>query len=169
MARTDLNKLVAVAEILASVAVAVSLILLVISMNQNTAALRSNNDNFLYELQSARQSDVNNSPELAAIVVKAWAGDPLDPVEQMRFDAWITRELDMWELAFIRHEEGLLPPSQWDAWDVALSRVVFELPVATWQEWRSGYNKRFQEHVDAAYARRQVKLSAAGSLPRAQP
>ena len=101
----------ALAEIVASIAVAVSLILVVVSLNQNTAALQSINDNFLYQLQDSRLSDVSNK-DLSEVIAKALAGDQLDSAEQLRFDFWVTRELNMWELAFIRHQEGLMPPSQ---------------------------------------------------------
>ena len=86
MPKTDIKTMAALAEIVASIAVAVSLILVVVSLNQNTAALQSINDNFLYQLQDSRLSDVSNkdlSEVKCEVLFAASKGDTLveDTVE----------------------------------------------------------------------------------------
>jgi len=153
MPKTDIRILAAGAEIVASVAVVASLIFVVISLNQNTAALQSINDNFVYELQNERLSNVSNNAELAEIVVRAAAGEELSEAEQLRYKFWVMRDLNAWEMAFIRHTEGMMPPSQWIAWDESFrNSVLSRMPDHFWNDERTGYGEDFQKHVDAAYA-----------------
>ena len=149
----DIKILSAIAEIIASIAVIVSLIFVIVSLNQNTAALQSINDNFLYELDNARLSDVNSDPGLAEIIVKARAAEPLGPAEELRLAFWNLRQLNMWELAFSRHNSGLMPPSQWEAWDGSFVKAITsDLPEEKWNERRDEYGEDFGRHVDAAYS-----------------
>ena len=153
MPRPDIRILAAGAEIVASVAVVASLIFVVASLKQNTAALQSINDNFVYELQNERLSSVSNNAELAEIVVRAAAGEELSETEQLRYEFWVMRDLNAWEMAYIRHAEGMMPPSQWIAWDESFrNSVLSRMPEEFWNNERTSYGENFQKHVDAAYA-----------------
>jgi hypothetical protein len=151
--KIDIKVLAATAEIIASIAVVVSLIFVVLSLNQNTAALRSVNDNLIYELQDERLADASNNAELADIVVRARAGEELSEAEQLQFFFWVSRDLATWELAFNRHREGMMPPAQWIAWDESFkANITSRLREETWNSSKIGYGGDFQKHVDAAYA-----------------
>ena len=153
MPKTDIRTLASAAEIIASVAVVASLIFVVVSLKQNTAALQSINDNFIYELQDERLADVSDNAELAKIVAKAGAGEALSEVEQLRYDFWMYRHVSAWEIAFSRHAEGMMPPSQWIAWDESFKdSVIRRLPGESWVRMQTGYGDEFKNHVDAAYA-----------------
>ena len=65
MQKFALKEWAAVAEIIAAVAVIISLVFVVQSINQNTAAVQSTNDNFIYDLQYARTRDIVSSPGMA--------------------------------------------------------------------------------------------------------
>jgi len=153
MRKTNVKILAAVAEIVASAAVVASLIFVVVSLNQNTAALRSINDNLIYELQDVRMADVSNNAELADIVVRARDGEELSEAEQLRFFFWVSRDLSAWELAFNRHREGMMPPAQWIAWDESFkANITSRLTQESWNSSKTGYGEEFKKHVDAAYA-----------------
>lgn len=153
MPKKDIRILAAAAEIVASVAVVASLVFVVVSLKQNTAALQSINDNFVYELQDERLANVSNNAELADLIVRARAGEALSEAEELRYEFWVTRDLNAWEIAFIRHTEGMMPPSQWTAWDESFKdTVVTRLPEDRWNRQRTGYGEDFKNHVDAAYA-----------------
>ncbi|MGI9222581.1 MAG: hypothetical protein ACR2QS_16255 [Woeseiaceae bacterium] len=154
MKKPDIQTLAAWSEILASIAVIVSLIFVIISLNQNTAALRAMNDNLLYQIQDARFSDANNDAELAEIALKRFKGEPISEIEDQRLFYWVVREVNLWELAYVRHSEGLMSPLQWETWDRnSVSNVLDTLPKKDWDQYlRQGYNPGFVEHVDAIYA-----------------
>jgi hypothetical protein len=59
----------------------------------------------------------------------------------------------MWELAYIRHKEGLFAQDQWNAWNKSYSiQFKSEFPDEWWAESRSWVRTDFAAHVDAVYA-----------------
>jgi len=154
MSKIDLSSAAAVAEIIASVAVVISLIFVVVSLNQNTEALRSSNDNYLYELTDSQFSDLQSDPDLARIILKSVSGEALIPDEALRFEVAIVRLLNTWELAFSRYQDGLMDPSDWSSWNVSFVSIIFPIfPKEKWSDSKVGYTEDFVKHVDAMYAR----------------
>ena len=138
---------------MASIAVVISLPFVVYSINQNTAALQATNDNLLYEIHSDWLGAVDSDDELASIIARYMAREELGRTEQMRYKFWIWRALSLWELAFNRHVEGLLPPTQWDAWDISfVNNIPYYLSDNQWLEYRNGYGDAVTMHVDAIYS-----------------
>lgn len=126
---------------------------MVASLRQNTETLQAINDNFIYQLQDERMAIVSENAELAAIIVKASAGDEMTEPERLRYNFWILRELSLWEVAFSRNSDGVMPPAQWAAWDSSFRRrVPAILPEEVWNDEKYGYGDEFRNHVDAAYA-----------------
>ncbi|MGI9428507.1 MAG: hypothetical protein ACR2NM_07610, partial [Bythopirellula sp.] len=153
MAKVGIKQLAASAEIVASIAVVVSLLLVVGSIDQNTKSMQSINDNFLYDLQNQHLRDVANDGELASIVNRFWAGEDLTSAETLRYRFWMSQELNMWDLAFTRHNDGLMPARQWDSWNNYWSaNVPVSFPEAWWSAAKNQYPDDFVAHVDAAYA-----------------
>ena len=158
MFKSDIKLYVAVAEIIASVAVVASLVFVVVSLNQNTMAVQAINDNFLYQLEDSRMADITSNPDMADLFYRASSGEQLSEAELFRYEYWVLRQLNIWEIAFIRHRDGLMPSSQWQSWDASLSwAVTSRLSYETWSRYRLAYRSEFRSHVDAAYAARQSK------------
>ena len=63
-----MNEWAAISEILGMMAVIVSLLLVVSSIRQNTAAMHTTNDNFLYQRQDAIVAALATNPSLAEVV-----------------------------------------------------------------------------------------------------
>lgn len=153
MAKIKIKSLAAGAEIIASIAVVFSLLLVVASIDQNTRSLQSINDNFLYDLQSRRLRDVISDHEFASIVDRFYAGEELTSVELRRYNYWQVQNINIWEIAFNRYNEGLLPEGQWNAWNNYLSRTMPQAyPEDRWSEVKQSFGEDFVEHIDAAYA-----------------
>jgi hypothetical protein len=73
----------AVAEILGVLTVVVSLLLVVRSVSQNTAAMQVSNDNFIYERQDAIIATLVNDVSLAELYVKHQNKEPLSDIEHV--------------------------------------------------------------------------------------
>jgi hypothetical protein len=160
MPRTDIKTLAATAEIVAAIAVVVSLIFVVVSVNQNTAALQSINDNFVYQLEDDRLADLANNAELTEVLAKFMAGEVLTGSERLRYDFMLMRVLNAWQLSFVRHADGMMSPSQWHSWDEDYKRSVLTLmPEEIWNNLKIGYEKNFQAHIDAAFGEKNRSLS----------
>jgi hypothetical protein len=153
MKKLRLKEWAAIAEIIGTIAVIISLIFVATSINRNTAVMQASNDNFVYELQYARIREVVASPEMAAIYVKFNQQEELTAVEEERFYWDTLQELGTWEIAFNRHRDGMFSSEQWQGWDRFLSTVVpNRLSVESWTEIKEWYAEDFRYHVDSVYA-----------------
>ena len=153
MLKKNLSSLAAIAEIVASAAVVISLVFVVLSLNQNTEALRSSNDNYLYELMDKHLSDVQLDPNFAHIILKSASTEALSPAEELRMQMWIFRQLNTWELAFARYQDGLMDPNDWRDWSLTFSENI--VPVFSKEKWNQskiGYGEDFIKYVDSIYA-----------------
>ena len=148
----NLSDWAAIAEIIASLAVIVSLIFLAYNINQNTRVMQTSNDNFVYELQYARWRDIVTSPSLASIYCKIGRGEQLSGEEKERFGYDKLRELTTWELAFNRHRDGQFSTEQWVCWNNYYEiSFIDEFPRKSWEEVQHFYMPDFKDHVNSAY------------------
>jgi hypothetical protein len=153
MSKKNLTSLAAIAEIVASAAVVISLVFVVLSLNQNTEALRSSNDNYLYELMDKHLSDVQLDPNFAQIILKSASTEAMSPDEELRLQMWIFRQLNTWELAFSRYQDGLMDPIAWRDWSLTFSEnIVPVFPKEKWNQSKVGYGEDFVNYVDSIYA-----------------
>ena len=154
MRKLDLTEWAALGELVGTVAVVASLVFLVISINQNTAALQGTNDNSLFEQHGELMSHFIADPSMAAILAKKRSGDaPLSAVEAIRWEKYETSLLDIWVMAFTRHQAGLLADDHWQPWNDYFAEIFAngdeKLTRERWVELRYGYEPAFWEHVDA--------------------
>ena len=152
MKRLTLPEWAAVADIVGTVAVVVSLLFLAYTIEQNTAVTQSANDNFLYELDDRQQADVALTEDLATIFQKHYNGEELSGIDEFRVRRQVIRQLSAWELAFDRHEEGLLSDEKWKNWNRYYSiNIRNDFPKEWWADLRRYYGTEFAENVDAVY------------------
>ena len=155
MKRLRLKDWAALAEILGTIAVVISLLFVAHSINLNTTVLQSLNDNLLYDYDNLRIDDIVRDPSMAAILVKLKNGETLSDVENVRFIEHKSRILNMWELAHDRHQDGLFPEDKWLGWNSTLANVItqgpLQLPEEEWKSLRHEYGAEFALLVDAAY------------------
>ena len=154
MGKRNLSEWAAIAEIVGTVAVVASLLLVAYNLGQNTKVLRASNDNVLYQMQDTILSAYVDDASLASIFIKQQKNEELTEVEYLRIWNQHFRDLNMWELAYIRHQEGLFPSDQWNAWNKAYStQFTSEFPEEWWAETRIWFRDDFAIHVDAVYAK----------------
>ncbi len=155
MRKLDLNQWAAISEIVASVGVIVSILFLAYSINKNTVVTQSANDNFLYELQFASVREIVGNADLAAIYTKLGQDEELSDVEQTQLLWDNLQQLGTWELAFVRHRDGVYADDRWEAWDQYFRLALLDtFPKQDWEEVRHWYEDDFQRHIYAAYSER---------------
>ena len=148
-----LTEWAAIAEILGMVTVIVSLLLVVRGIGQNTAAMHTSNDNFIYERQDAIIETVITDPSMSELFIKHMHNEELSEVEQLRLWNQAFRDMLLWELAFTRFQEGLFSAAQWREWNRAYTmQFLSEFPPSWWDRARPWCNEGFAAHVDAIYA-----------------
>ena len=149
----DLAGWAAIAEIVGTVAVVASLLFVAHSINRNNAVLQAANDNFLYQLQDGRIAETVRNPELASILVKHNNNDQLSDVEKQRLIKHQIRKRNLWELAYDRHNEGMLSSDKWDGWNRMFATDISEdFPEERWADVKLRYGNDFARHVDAMYS-----------------
>jgi len=159
MGKRSLKEWSSLAEVVASAAVVISLIFVGYSINHNSHILKATNDSLIFEIQDSIMGQLAGDPGLASIVVTLQSGGEITAIEAKQWEWHLWRWLGLWELAFNRHNDGLMAEDQWQGWDRAFETLIldseFGLAENFWQEDRVSYGQDFAAHVDAAYAKYQ--------------
>ena len=155
MNKFSLTEWAALSEIIGTVAVVISLLFVVFSINHNTAVMQTTNDNFVYELQYARVRDIVGSPGMASIYVKLDQNEELTAEEQKRFYWDKIQEVGTWEIAFNRYRDGMFSSELWEGWNnYYIASLTNQFSVESWTKVRDWYAVDFRSHVDSVYARK---------------
>ena len=104
----------ALAEIVGTVAVIISLVFVIRSIDQNTKAIEAtamDNINAAWR-ESVLTTTLNNSP-FAATIAKARGGDPLSPGEQVQWSTYMAAKLDIWSQMHDLYESGIVSQENW--------------------------------------------------------
>lgn len=154
MRKLSLSEWAAVGELVATFAVFVSLLFVIYSINQNTAALQGSTENLMFDRIGGLWIEVATDSSLAAILVKKRDGNSdLTEVEEVRWEKYRFILLDIWALAYGRHQRGLLAADQWEAWDRYFAELFSvggeRLSKEEWQALANGFDSDFWDHVDA--------------------
>ena len=104
----------------------------------------------IYGIQNSRDLVATGDGELASILHRASQGEELTELENFRFYVFQGTFMNLWELAFVRHTEGLMPDHAWDTWNRSATQTFTQtVPRDFWEAGRAGANIAFMEHVDA--------------------
>jgi len=155
MKKLSLSEWASVGEVIASVAVVISLLFVAYTIGRNTDAVQGSNENLLFETHAALANQLIADPTLAAILIKVRdGGEPLTDVEQVRWETYQLNLLDIWALAYMRYQADLLADRHWRAWDDyfahRFSKQAERLTPQRWEELRYGFDQDFWTHVKAA-------------------
>jgi hypothetical protein len=153
--KLNLSEWASIGELVGTFAVFASLLFVVYSINQNTAAIQGSTENILFERIGELSAQVIADPTLAAIIVKKREGvAELTQIEAVRWEKYQLVLLDMWALGFNRHSRGLLGLDQWEAWDSyfveTFSAGAERMPRDQWESLSYGYDVVFWAHVGAS-------------------
>jgi len=154
MKKLTLTEWVDIAELVAAAGVIASLLLVVYSLWENTAALQGGTENLLFESHTALAGQMVTDPTLVEIRVKVRHGQPLSEAEAIRWNTYQALLLDVWAMAYMRHEDGLLSDRSWASWDRFFTDQFrhsdLRLGEARWQALVDGFDAGFWAHVKAA-------------------
>lgn len=142
-----------VAEIVGAIAVVVSLLYVGAGVRQNTEAILSANHQNLVAMDMNKNAWFRD-PVFAALY-ELGLGDPsaLTPGQFKQFETFIADQLNIWEYAFISHENGLMADNIWAGYDRFYSSQL-RLPAyrSFWDVNKDGWTREFARHADAVLA-----------------
>ena len=151
MRKIQITELAALGEIIASIGVIVSLGFLAYTIERNNEYSQATTDNLMYEMMNGVYEIVVTNPDVASIHVKLANGETLTAIEQMRHANHLWQHLNIWEMAFDRHQQGMLSNDKWEAWNqsftIELLAPPFGLPRELWATDET-YGTEFRDHVN---------------------
>jgi hypothetical protein len=139
-----------VAEIIGTVAVVVSLVFVVRSIDQNTKAIEAAEANNIWQAwRETAQLPVINNADFAAINSKVLNSQPLTDVEQIRWDKHMSAQIDIWAQLFDLQRNDLISQELWKYWDDGFVQDWGAGHESIWQRIRGAYDPDFQAHVES--------------------
>jgi hypothetical protein len=149
--KLNLQNWAAIAEIVGTVAIIVSLIFVVHGLNQNTKALQAANLNQIYERSDSLNSDLASSPELASLYVKKVFGVEGLTAEEAQFAIVMRRDLNQWEQFWHWHRDGVVGDELWEDWAYYAEYLSNNFRRELWLGIRRYYHPDFALRVDQIY------------------
>jgi hypothetical protein len=154
MKKLSLRDWAAISEIVAAVAVIVSLVFVVLSINRNTMELQAQNINDLYDSLREIETTVLADAELAEIVrsVEAGAFDSLSEKEAFRYTIFMVQHLSIWEQMHARKLDGSVSTEIYADWREYFTLFARQyLPQPVWERRKAWFtDPGFQAEVESA-------------------
>jgi len=154
MRKLTLSEWAQLGELTAAVAVVISLLLVVYSLERNTAALQGGTENLLFESHTALAGQMVSDPALVEIRLKVRRGETLSEAEGIRWNTYQELLLDVWAMAYVRYQDDLLAERQWRSWDTFFTSHFrssdLRLNEERWEALVPGYDEGFWAHVRIA-------------------
>jgi hypothetical protein len=140
------------AEIIAAVAVMISVIYLAIQVRHSNkqARLQTHSDTLLHMHAPIQQFLAQ--PELAEIIrVGGTSPDDLTEADWFKFGYYYLMQFNMYEFLYAAHLDKATAPQIWIGCDASWKNVFRQEPGVrkAWREWRHAYIDPFQGYVDA--------------------
>ena len=113
MRKLNLQDWSAVAEIVGTVGIVISLLFVAYAVNRNTIELRSTNENFFIQMNDEIIAGLLSNTDVFSIVDKSDNGQELTQIENWGMTVFTLRQFNLWEMAFYRHLDGAFTPERW--------------------------------------------------------
>ena len=142
MNRFKLADWAAIAEVIGTAGVIVSLVFVALSINSNTEEARISQTNYIFDASREIELAVATDQEWSRIVVKGRnRSEPLSENEQFRYDAYLVANIDLWDWMADRHRDALMSDvnlSGWNAYFVGWAKL--HISKSDWQRLRWQYD-----------------------------
>lgn len=150
--KLTLSNLAQLAEILAGVAVVLSLVYVGVQVRQNTQAIEIAAAQQSHDAYRQVQVAIMEEPMLAAALEKAYSNQQLDPTEAFQVDTYVHFIFSNWELAFLNHKKKLLDNEIWESWErYYIWLMSYDFFKKAWIENPvNGYTHSFTDYVNNA-------------------
>ncbi|TXS95564.1 hypothetical protein FV139_06695 [Parahaliea maris] len=126
MKKFNLSELAAIAEVVGTVAVIVSLVFVAFQLQRNTNELQAGHSNDLYDSLREIELLMLSSPRLTSAYSKGWNGlrDEMSEDEAAVFQMYLTQVLNVWEQAYSRSVDGSMSAEEYSGWEGTFSEYV---------------------------------------------
>ena len=148
MKKEKLQTLVSIAQIVSSLAVIVSIILLITEYSRSGVLNERQIENEVYDRMMELDRLVIENADFAAIKIRAYAyPDSLTPVERDRYLAYEHIFYDSWETLWVGYQNGLVEKGTWDDWNEWFLREASKKPPLALLGNETNFSKEFIRYL----------------------
>jgi len=118
MTRPTLRDMAAIAEVIGTFGLIVSLVFVVYSIDKNTAEVNAMHSNSVFDANREVELAVGSDAEWSRIVAERRSQRPLSSIaEEFRYDQYLVMTIAVWEQLFSRYQDGQLAKDVFDSWN----------------------------------------------------
>jgi len=153
MKKLSLKEWAAVAEIVGTAGVIVSLLFVAHSINRNTELVKSAHSTLMYELSATAVDEQIEDGDYAIFSAKRSYGLEFQDENEAKTLYSLTRYLTHWELLISRYADGLVDDDVHLEWSRYYGYMITrDMDIEWWDAIKVEYDQSLVGAVDAAYA-----------------
>ena len=152
MKKLALSEWAAIAEVVGTIGVIISLVFVAHSINVNTNEVRASYTHILFDTTRQIELTVASDPEWSRIVVQGRnRQEQLTEVDQHRYDAYLSAMLDLWAEMLDRYDDGLVGEQMLADWDTYFTNwIQHHMAESDWERIKWGWPGPIRSRVDSA-------------------
>jgi hypothetical protein len=153
MKNISLKDWAAVAEIVGTAGIIISLLFVAHSINRNTELVQSAHSTLMYELSAVAADEQVADGDYAIFSAKRSYGLEFQDKNEAKFLYGLTRYLTHWELLISRHDDGLVDDDVYLEWNEYYGYMIArDMDIEWWDAVKVDYAQELVDAVDATYA-----------------
>ena len=148
MGALNWDALGAIGEIMGSVGVLVSLAYLAVQTRNSASETRDASIHSVMELAIKFRAE-SYSGDLADIRMKAAMNQPMEPIEVLKFEGYLSALFELNELVFVQYQKDKLDPEYFEAWQRRTQAAISVPRIQQfWEKTKTGYRASFVDYID---------------------
>jgi hypothetical protein len=153
MKKHSLKEWAAIAEIIGTAGLIVSLLFVAHSINRNSELVKSAHSTLMFELNTTAVDEQIADGDYAVFSAKRSYGLEFQEENEAKTFYSLLRFLTHWELLITRHGDGLLSDDEYSEWNEYYRLMIArDMDIDWWNATRAEWNQSLVDAVDAAYA-----------------
>ena len=142
----------AIGDFAGSIGVFISLVYLAYQTKQGTAETRDASIHSVMELAIKFRSE-SYTGDLADIRLKAGMNESLTPLEDLKYQGYLSALFELNELVFLQYQKENLDPEYFEAWERRTRAAISQTRIQQfWARTKTGYRASFVAYIDSLVA-----------------
>ena len=142
----------AIGDFAGSIGVFISLVYLAYQTKQGTAETRDASIHSVMELAIKFRSE-SYTGDLADIRLKAGMNEALTPLEDLKYQGYLSALFELNELVFLQYQKDNLDPEYFEAWERRTQAAISQTRIKQfWARTKTGYRASFVAYIDKLMA-----------------
>ena len=142
----------AIGDFAGSIGVFISLVYLAYQTKQGTAETRDASIHSVMELAIKFRSE-SYTGDLADIRLKAGMNESLTPLEDLKYQGYLSALFELNELVFLQYQKENLDPEYFEAWERRTRAAISQTRIKQfWARTKTGYRASFVAYIDKLMA-----------------